>query len=199
MERRFHVVFTGRLHAGFKHAETVERMVELFQLDKEKVTKLLFSGRPTIIKRDLSREQARKYYHHLERIGLRITIIEAEEQPPQVSAVVPPVPSPAPAPENPAPVREGVESVTLSPPIEALKTAPPEDPDKVSLEEERQDGIAPPFKVECSHGWLWIKEACGMFCQQPLTWTAMVLLMAQALGYRGPLQHLLAAVVVESN
>ena len=53
MERRFHVVFTGRLHAGFKHAETVERMVELFQLDKEKVTKLLFSGRPTIIKREL--------------------------------------------------------------------------------------------------------------------------------------------------
>ena len=48
MEQRFHVVFTGRLHAGFKHAETVEKMVELFQLDKEKVTKLLFSGRPTV-------------------------------------------------------------------------------------------------------------------------------------------------------
>jgi hypothetical protein len=176
MERRFHVVFTGRLHAGFKHAETVEKMVALFQLDKEKVTKLLFSGRPTIMKKDLTREQARKYYHHLERIGLQITIIEAEPSPPQASTALSSSPSPAPAPENPALACK--EFATVTTPTEALKSSPsPENPDTSTIEVKGQGGNPPPFRVEYSHGWLWTKEAFGMFFQQPLTWTAMVLLM----------------------
>ncbi len=171
MERRFHVVFTGRLHSGFKHAETVEKMVALFQLDREKVTKLLFSGRPTIMKKDLTREQARKYYHHLERIGLQITVIEAEPSPPQASTTCSLPPSPA-----PAPACEEVETVAT--PTEALKSSPsPENPVPSPVEVKGQGGTPPPFRVEYSHGWLWIKEAFGMFFQQPLTWMAMVLLM----------------------
>ena len=176
MERRFHVVFTGRLHAGFKHAETVEKMVALFQLDREKVTKLLFSGRPTIMKKDLTREQARTYYHHLERIGLQISIIEAEPSPPQASTTLSAPPSPAPAPENPAPACE--EAETVATPTEALKSSPAsENPDTPPTEVKGQGVNPPPFRVECSHGWIWTKEAFGMFFQQPLTWTAMVLLM----------------------
>ena len=180
MERKFHVVFTGRLHAGFKHAETVEKMVLLFQLDREKVTKLLFSGRPTILKQQLSWEQARKYRDHLERIGLLIKIIEAEAPPPppQASATISPSPSPTPDPENSAPACEDVETAAQSKQAEALTpSTPPAGPSSSSTEEKKSGSDAEPLQVESSHGWLWIKEAMGMFFMQPLTWTAMMLLM----------------------
>jgi hypothetical protein len=179
MERRFHVVFTGRLHAGFKHADTVEKMVLLFQLDREKVTKLLFSGRPTILKQQLSWEEARKYRDHLEQIGLLIKIIEAEAPPPppQASATISPSPSVPPDLENSVSKNEGVETASQSRPAEALKPSPPPHPNNSSSEGKGAESDLVPCKVENSHGWLWIKEAFRMFFIQPLTWTAMMILL----------------------
>jgi hypothetical protein len=179
MERRFHVVFTGRLHAGFKHADTVEKMVLLFQLDREKVTKLLFSGRPTILKQHLSWEQARKYRDHLEQIGLLIKIIEADPlPPPQVSVSISPSPAVPPDPENSVSESEGTDTTSRSRPAEAPQPSPPPAyPGNPSSEEKGPESDLVPFKVESSHGWLWIKQAFGMFFKQPLTWTALMILL----------------------
>ena len=177
MERRFHVVFTGRLHAGFNREDTVLKMALLFRLDPQKVGKLLSSGRPTIMKQGLSWEQAQKFKDHLERIGLQMKIIETEVCTPGAATAISPSPSPDPAPGNRAPVPEAVETVVPPAPAEIAKpTAAQEDSTNPPGKEKKPGNKVPPFRVEGSHGWLWIKEAFGMFFTQPLTWTAMMLL-----------------------
>jgi hypothetical protein len=165
MERRFHVVYTGRLHAGFKQSETVGKMVSLFQLDREKVASLLASGRPTIMKQGVTWEQAEIFRGRLEQIGLRIKIIEADahRQPPLAD----------PASKNPTSTSKPVQDIIP----EELKSPAPAlvKPDDSA----GQDAIAgsPPIKVERSHGWLWIKEAFGMFIVQPWRWMRMTVLI----------------------
>jgi hypothetical protein len=176
MERKFHVVFTGQLSAGFDREETVLKMALLFRLDREKVAKLLSSGRPTIMKQELSWEQAQKFKDHLERIGLRMKIIETEVGTPRTT--ITPSPSPDPAPGNRAPGLKTVETVVSPTSAEVARpTAAQEDSTSSSGKEKEPDDNIPPFRVESSHGWLWIKEAFRMFFMQPLTWTAMMILL----------------------
>jgi hypothetical protein len=177
MERKFHVVFTGRLHAGFNREDTALKMALLFRLDRQKVGKLLSSGRPTIMKQGLSWEQAQKFKDHLERIGLQMKIFETEICSPRVANAISPSPSADPAPGNRTPVPKALETVVPPAPAEVTQpTAAQENSTNSPGKEKRPDNIVPPFRVESSHGWLWIKEAFGMFFMQPLTWTAMMLL-----------------------
>jgi hypothetical protein len=182
MERRFHVVFTGQLHSGFSHDETVEKMVLLFQLDRPKVAKLLSSGRPTIMKQGLSYEQARKYKGHLEQIGLRMSVIEADAQIPPPSIAISPRTSPKPSEKKPlpkSPVALGPTVLSNAPPAAPKAKEPavePESPDDTPAEEVRMYSGTPPFRIGRSHGWLWIKEAFGILFKQPFKWAAMTTL-----------------------
>ncbi len=171
MERRFHVLFTGRLHAGFRPDDIVERLVPLFQIDRPKAADLLSSGRPIILKRGLSWEQAQKVSAHLERIGLRMKIIEADADRQRSSPPVSgPVPS-GPANKIQAPINRPACSASHPSKKPGSAAACPADP---AIDERPPTGDRPPFRVEGSHGWLWINEAFGLFFRQPLKWTTLM-------------------------
>jgi hypothetical protein len=182
MERKFHVVFSGQLHSGFSRDEAVDKMVLSFQLDRQKVARLLVSGRPTIMKQNLTYEQARKYKGHLEQIGLRMSIIEAEtpssstvfSPPASRKPVAPKPPKKIQAPQNPLPQADSSPLM----PEPRQSTAKPEQTDDYPPEEVSLYDGAPPFKVGQSHGWLWIKNAFMMLFRQPFIWTAMIVLLS---------------------
>jgi len=168
MERKFHVVFTGKLHAGFKHVDTIAKMVSLFQVDPQKVTKMVYSGRPSIVKHGVSGEEAKKYRDHLERAGLQIKIIEAEET------------EPAPQPSPVAPVADQtvdeVETAAPQVPAEktsARKTQPEDQPAPADIEEQPVRPLFP-SKVANSHGWTWIRLALRLFFSQQVRWQIMI-------------------------
>lgn len=178
MERKFHVVFTGRLHSGFRQNEIVERMSRLFHLDRQKVADLLSSGKPVIMKQGLSWEEAQKYCNHLEQIGLQMKSVEVDAQgqttPSSLKASSKPVEEisapanqPSPAGKSAAGVADFTWKSKQQRLVEERFNAP-------SSTEEQVDEALAPSKVENSHGWLWIKEAFGMLFRQPLTWAMMM-------------------------
>jgi hypothetical protein len=180
MERKFHVIFTGRLHAGFHQNDIVENMALLFHLDRHKVAKLLSSGRPTIMKQGLSWEQAQRYCHHLEQIGLRMKTAEADTLQLQ-AATSSPAPAPQSANEIPAPVipapPSGTRATHAAVPDFSKKAKGPSFTNVVpedSPAPEKPIGNLLPLKVENSHGWLWIKKAFGILFRHPLKWTMIM-------------------------
>ncbi|MDR3630284.1 MAG: BPSS1780 family membrane protein [Desulfocapsaceae bacterium] len=173
MERRFHVIFTGKLNTGFKHVDTVAKMVSLLQIDSHKVTKILYSGRPSIVKQGVSGEQAKKYRDQLERVGLQIKIMEAEPEP----AVPPPSPSPLVKPP-PEAGEDEIENAAPLVPAEKIsaRQPPPEAPPAPIDDEDQPERVLEAVRVANSHGWFWIKEAFSLFFGQQLRWLTMMLL-----------------------
>ena len=67
-DQQFDVFFRGDIVAGQSVAEVKERLAKLFKLEVAQVA-LLFSGRPTAIRRNLDEASARKYEQALLKIG----------------------------------------------------------------------------------------------------------------------------------
>ncbi len=179
MERRFHVVFTGRLHAGFRQNETVERMSRLFHLDRQKVADLLSSGKPVIMKQGLSWKEAQKYCHHLEQIGLQMKSVEVDAQgqttPSSFTASFKPEKEISPPANQLSPTGNpavGVTDMAWKGQEQHFVEERSEAPSNAA--EQVDDAFLTPSKVENSHGWLWIKNAFGMLFRQPLTWAMMM-------------------------
>ncbi len=78
MQKRYRVIYTGKLDpkANFEHA--VERVSSSFNISKDKAVSFLSSDRPRVIKKNLSLDQAKKYRSALTGIGLNIKLVQEE-------------------------------------------------------------------------------------------------------------------------
>lgn len=68
-ETRVDVFFSGRLAEGVSAEQAAARLAQLFKTRPEKLAHL-FTGKPALIKRDLSRAQALQYREALRRAGM---------------------------------------------------------------------------------------------------------------------------------
>lgn len=80
-ERRFDIVFSGKLINGAEILEVKEKLRKLFKLDTEAVEKL-FSGNPMVIKTNVDRATATKYQQAIAQAGASIQLRLHQSQPP---------------------------------------------------------------------------------------------------------------------
>ena len=76
MEKRYTLVYMCKLQPNVEMPDVVEKMSALFQISTDKTKKFLSSDKPLVIKRDLTREIAKKYEEKLIQIGLQVKLIE---------------------------------------------------------------------------------------------------------------------------
>ena len=171
------VVLTGRLLAGTDLATAIDRLAAMTNLQPAQVERLLASGQPTVVKREVSAEVAEKYRAILTGIGVEVELQEAPSPP--TSKTAPDVPSSASSIDTPPP------PPVSTPPAASpdLPPQPPVTPPPSGQANERQDhhahdaprGIKEHI-VPASHGWAWVKEAVDLYMDQRWFWTGMVLL-----------------------
>ncbi|MCU7924694.1 MAG: hypothetical protein KZQ88_18550 [Candidatus Thiodiazotropha sp. (ex Dulcina madagascariensis)] len=89
MSEVYKVIFTGQLRPDADKERVIVLFSEKFKLGRERAEKLVHSGRPLSLKKDLDREKARKYQEALEKLGLIIEIdpkLPAGETAPEASS-----------------------------------------------------------------------------------------------------------------
>ncbi|MCG7982507.1 MAG: hypothetical protein JAY90_07095 [Candidatus Thiodiazotropha lotti] len=74
MSEVYQVIYSGKLQPGADEARLVMLFSEKFKLGQEKAQRLIKSGRPITLKKDLDLEKALKYRESLEKLGMVITI-----------------------------------------------------------------------------------------------------------------------------
>jgi uncharacterized membrane protein/ribosomal protein L32 len=79
MSEVYKVIYTGKLKPGTERNRIVSLFSEKFKLGPEKAEKLIISGRPVTLKKDIDLEKAEKYQEALEKLGM---IIELDPKPP---------------------------------------------------------------------------------------------------------------------
>jgi uncharacterized membrane protein len=79
MSELYKVIYTGKLKPGTKQDRIIVLFSDKFKLGPEKAEKLIVSGRPVTLKKDIDLEKAEKYQESLEKLGL---IIELDPKPP---------------------------------------------------------------------------------------------------------------------
>lgn len=128
MEKRYQIVYTGKLLTDEPSAEVAKRMSAAFGLPVEKAQTLISSKKPRVIKKDLPLLIAEKYRDKLTETGLDVKIIEMSNT---TAKQPPPLPQPAPR----------VRMMMTSERSEAEKVAPIE---KTSTKEKTANPYAPP-------------------------------------------------------
>lgn len=83
--RRFDIVFRGETRDGFAAGQVRDAFAQLFKLPAERVAPL-FSGKPCVIKKDLTEADAAKYREVLNRIGADVELRERGSDGTAVSA-----------------------------------------------------------------------------------------------------------------
>ena len=89
--RRYDLLFRGDIAPGQRLDQVKARVQELFQIDDDRAARL-FSGRPTIIRRDLDAAGAERYRAALAEAGALVELRPLAGSMPET----PPVPEPAP-------------------------------------------------------------------------------------------------------
>jgi uncharacterized membrane protein len=84
MSEVYKVIYTGELKPGTNQAQIIALFSEKFKLGPEKAEKLIKSGRPATLKKDIDLEKAQKYQEALEKLGL---VIELDPKPVEEPAV----------------------------------------------------------------------------------------------------------------
>jgi len=84
-ERRFDIVFSGKLINGAETLEVKENLRRLFKLDPDAVEKL-FSGNPMVIKTNVDRATATKYQQAITQAGATIQLRLHQAQEPDTAA-----------------------------------------------------------------------------------------------------------------
>lgn len=100
---RFNIVFNGQVAAGFAPEQVKQSMASQFHLKDEQL-ETLFSGRPVVLKRGLSRAQAIKFRSLLAKVGALGLV--REESPGEGAATRMPPNVPQAASEPAAPEKE---------------------------------------------------------------------------------------------
>jgi uncharacterized membrane protein len=79
MSETYKVNYTGKLKPGTNRDRIISLFSEKFKLGPEKAEKLIISGRPVTLKKDIDLEKAEKYLEAFEKLGM---IIELDPKPP---------------------------------------------------------------------------------------------------------------------
>ena len=100
MSERFNVIFKGELLPGVESTAARKTVAQLLKVDAAKAEQL-FSGKPTVLRRDVDRDTAEKVQRALKNAGAKCELqpLEADE--------APPLPPEAPATQAQAPQGEG--------------------------------------------------------------------------------------------
>ncbi|NIQ96866.1 MAG: rhomboid family intramembrane serine protease, partial [Desulfuromonadales bacterium] len=97
--KRYRLVFDGTIELNADPDETREKLATLMRCGRERIEKL-FSGRTTVLKRDLKHETAVKIKAAFDRTGAICEIV-AEKTPPATAPAAPAVAAAAPQPPTP--------------------------------------------------------------------------------------------------
>lgn len=179
METLYKVVYTGKLQDGFEYEDVVSKLVSISNMDKEKAVKFLSAQKPTLIKKDLPKEKAEKYFALFKKIGLQVQLVTSEISTQQNLSKIPKQKYT----DNSAPGASSAPTQTakIDTPKAPRPKNVPENPyasPKADLQVDKNnigDWLDTPQKVAPSHGWLWIKKATIMFLEQPWMWLGMAL------------------------
>ena len=122
-DKRYSVIFTGRIVDGAEPAAVKANLAKLFRVDAERVESM-FAGKPLVIKKNLDAEKARGYRDALAKAGAAVSVVE-EGDPDAARAAAQPASAPTPAPAaapTPAPTAAG-------PSTDSAPPQPPQAPD----------------------------------------------------------------------
>lgn len=61
MESNFKVFYTGRLRQGIEPEDALSNLINITKMERPKAEKFLSATKPTLIKKNLNQEQAKKY------------------------------------------------------------------------------------------------------------------------------------------
>ena len=194
---KVNVVLTGKLLANTDFANAVKKMVALTRLDQARVERLLSSGQPTAVKKEVSRETGEKYRLALTGIGVEVELqaigavdasvpaalhVDTEPQAPP-----PPLVSSHTIRNNGEHQHEQAQYSHCVPEAAPLAAEPAgrgaDEAASRSTRYERQQtpttaGNILSRKVPASHGWEWIKQAVDIYMEAQFTWTCMVLMLS---------------------
>jgi hypothetical protein len=81
MEKRYNVIYTGKIHPDATQSDVVDKVSSLFKISKEKAGLFVTSQKPRIIKKDIPLDIAKKYKNKLIRIGLKIDLKKISHKP----------------------------------------------------------------------------------------------------------------------
>lgn len=84
-EAQYDVYFSGRLAEGVSEKQALDRLAQLFKSSPERLAHL-FTGKPALIKRSVSRAEALKYREALQRAGMVAAFRESVPASPQTAA-----------------------------------------------------------------------------------------------------------------
>ena len=114
MDAPVQLVFLGEVLDGFSLDDVKRRVGQLLKLDEPRVAQL-FSGRRTVLKREVRREDAQRYARALAQVGARVHI-EAQDATPKAAASAPPASHPPVVPPLPvATAKPAVPTLALVP------------------------------------------------------------------------------------
>lgn len=122
----YSVIFAGRIHEEYSLKQVRQNLAALFRTNDVALLDLLFSGKPAVLKKGLSEQEARKYQDTLLRAGAICELRQAGQAPqreptqaqaPVVAAAPVPASPPAFVLEDPVlPVMEAPAEVPAAPP-----------------------------------------------------------------------------------
>ncbi|WP_051940417.1 hypothetical protein [Stenoxybacter acetivorans] len=78
MSHKIRIVFRGEIIEGKAKAEVKAHAAQLFKISPERIDRI-FSGKPIVLKKDLSADEGLRYQNALEKIGMRAHIETMEE------------------------------------------------------------------------------------------------------------------------
>jgi hypothetical protein len=85
MTNRFRVLCKGRIAEGFEREQVIEAAIRRLKAPRAQIERL-FSGKPSVLKKDLSKEQGERYVQELARIGLIVHLRPMPEETAQSAA-----------------------------------------------------------------------------------------------------------------
>ena len=149
-EPDFQVVFDGQLVEGTEPAAVKANIAKLFKTEVAKVESL-FSGRRTVVKRNLDEATAQKYCVAFERAGAVATVVSPSEvTPAYVAGTSPPAqspPTPAATAEKEGPSRLEIAEASRAPPPLAARGVPSV-PDDMTMADPGTTLVDEPAAVE---------------------------------------------------
>jgi len=189
METTYRVIFTGQLQPDATLDEVVRKMAELTGNPEEKIRTIFSSGKPVVIKKGVSREDAERYVRRMSAIGMQMNVKKSQAEQPGSNPVS--------GEEHPPAAARPSDTIRTA----SDKEAPPAAPD--STEAQRIPGTKPvgvdpnpyaapkadlgveqkgagifleePQKVPAGHGWRWIVDGLALFFREFWKWIAMAL------------------------
>jgi uncharacterized membrane protein len=169
MSAFYQVVFTGELLPGIDPEQATRDFAAVFKIPEEKARRLIVDRHEHVLKREVDRDNAKRYQEVLEDIGLGVRVEPA-------GAAAPTGEPPASAQDADASDFGGFDTAGDDDTQAGNPYAPPS-ADLISPKAYDDGPMTGPFSVPAGHGWLWVKEAYALFRAKPMTWIVALLTM----------------------